>query len=478
MERLSPKWWRRFAVVLAICAVGSAAANPVELYQRFLDRSGGGDIPLRLPSMASERAAFGRHLQAAERHLAAGRHALAARELEQAESAHPLSAGLRLALAELYLRTGRNDEAMARARTVLEERPKSAQPHDIIGNAYLAMGRDALALEEYGKLIAKSPDSPLGYRRLGDAYWALGRRQDALKSYENAIARDAKPAEAALKAAVILTGMGKHRDALERVRRVIVATPGNVLGQIVAGDVHSALDDAKAAEQAYLVAIKLEPRFFYPYQQLGALYAKRKEWSMAEPRLTRALALNPASLGAHEQLAALYRAQRKPALQHYHQGFMALAGGKLKEAVAEYETALRHDPTLKGAHLDLAVIHLRQNAARRAVQAAQKAVALDPEDAIALSLLGQAKMAAGEAGEAEALWKKVIASRPNYQPAYVHLGELLRLQGRCKEAVGYYERAAPLDRGRRDFYRGLAECYRTLGESEKAEKILRASPSR
>lgn len=86
---------------------------------------------------------------------------------------------------------------------------------------------------------------------------------------------------------------------------------------------------------------------------------------------------------------------------HYYAGIDFLGEGKIEEAIAEYQRALEIDPKFSDALHGLAqAYHARQDF-DRAIEAAQRIVALDPEDILAWTAISRAYQRKGMVPEAE-----------------------------------------------------------------------------
>lgn len=86
---------------------------------------------------------------------------------------------------------------------------------------------------------------------------------------------------------------------------------------------------------------------------------------------------------------------------HYYAGIDFLGEGKIEEAIAEYTRALEIDPKFSDALHGLAqAYHARQDF-DRAIEAAQRIVALDPEDILAWTAISRAYQRKGMVPEAE-----------------------------------------------------------------------------
>lgn len=106
---------------------------------------------------------------------------------------------------------------------------------------------------------------------------------------------------------------------------------------------------------------------------------------------------------------------------HYYAGIDFLGEGKIEEAIAEYNRALEIDPQFGDALHGLAqAYHARQDF-DRAIEAAQRIVALDPEDILAWTAISRAYQRKGMVPEAEEAgnkarvlgWKQQLKDQKN-----------------------------------------------------------------
>lgn len=110
---------------------------------------------------------------------------------------------------------------------------------------------------------------------------------------------------------------------------------------------------------------------------------------------------------------------------HYYAGIDFLGEGKIEEAIAEYTRALEIDPKFSDALHGLAqAYHARQDF-DRAIEAAQRIVALDPEDILAWTAISRAYQRKGMVPEAEEAgnkarvlgWKQQLKEQKNKEKA-------------------------------------------------------------
>lgn len=442
-------------VVLLLLALPVAFAATVSLEEFdvgskpvFLSR---GDMP---PTIETARG----HLRKAEAYFLAGDLSAAVRELEAGRRFLPGDDAISLALGELYNATGRFDAAIDIGRSILARRPEMAQPHDIIGSAFLRQGKLDPAIAEFRLVIERAPEQSIGHAHLGDALWVAGRPAEALKRYEDALARDPGSLPVRLKRSAVLIDQGRLDDAVAEARKATAAAPRSGMAHVVLGEALLASKAETKALQSFTEAIRLQPELARAHAGLGEVLLRQRKHGEAIAAFQRAVAIDPGRIATHAALARLYGQTGKSALQKYHLGFMALVGGDTSTAIANYRAAIRLDPNLKGAHVDLASAYLQRGEPGQAAAAALAALQIDGRDPLATVLLGRARSAQGKLQDAERQYRTALKLNPGFLPAYLHLGDLLRTTKRCPDALVIYEQA--LSRGARgeSIAQGIAVC--------------------
>ena len=127
----------------------------------------------------------------------------------------------------------------------------------------------------------------------------------------------------------------------------------------------------------------------------------------------------------------------------------------IQQRITYFEEALSKDPTfapayvgLAGAHNTLSTIFVGgpvQQERQQVVNAAHKALELDPDLAEAHVLLAQVKQREWYWAEAEAEYKHALRLKPNDASAHLGLADWLMCQGRMDEALNWARRARELD---------------------------------
>ncbi len=133
--------------------------------------------------------------------------------------------------------------------------------------------------------------------------------------------------------------------------------------------------------------------------------------------------------------------------------------GRLDDAVAEYNEAIRLNPGYAEVHFNLGNALLKiPGRSVEAIAQYEQALVLEPGLVEAHFNLGSAlDGVGGRTDEAIAQYKEVLRLRPDYAEAYYNLGcTVAKKPGRLKEAIGYYNEALRLKPD-------LAEAHFNLG---------------
>lgn len=175
--------------------------------------------------------------------------------------------------------------------------------------------------------------------------------------------------------------------------------------------------------QAYLEnAIKLAPKFVKAHVALANLYQKTDRAGQAAEHLKQAATISPKNVDRHFQLAQVL-----------------VASGQTDEAAKVLKTAMKVG---KGQYSDVA---------RR---------------------VGEALMAAGLAGEAEAAFQQALEATPQDINLFNRLGIAFRKQGKFQEAVANYQRALGIAPDNEALYYNLARALMEAGQMDAAKRSL------
>lgn len=151
------------------------------------------------------------------------------------------------------------------------------------------------------------------------------------------------------------------------------------------------------AELSYKCAITLQSNYAKPHYNLGSLYEADKKFDQAEKEYLMAISFSPNFALAFNNLARLYMGKEK-----------------YEKAIPLLKTALdlpQSKETQYALNKNLALVLLKQGLNEEAKIYVEKAIALDPQRAVAYCL--RAKLLAKEGGHSNAEWEQCMRNARN-----------------------------------------------------------------
>ncbi len=155
-----------------------------------------------------------------------------------------------------------------------------------------------------------------------------------------------------------------------------------------------------------------------------------------------------------------------------------MAEGKFKEAVPIYRELARRLPRNAGLVMNLGLALHMAGEDREAIRQFEAALKLDPQQLSARLFLGASYLALGEAGRAVAPIERVVRAQPVNADARGLLAEALASLERYEEATVHYRRLTELAPQDPKAWSGLGRCYEALSQRafEALGQIAPGSP--
>jgi protein O-mannosyl-transferase len=144
---------------------------------------------------------------------------------------------------------------------------------------------------------------------------------------------------------------------------------------------------------------------------------------------------------------------------HYDLGNALVKAGRLPEAIAEFQAAVRIAPNYADAHNNLGNVLFEAGRLSEAIEQFHIALRIKPDYAEAHNNLGNALMQSGRLSEAAVEFESAARIRPDYAEAHNNLGNALaRIPARLPDAAAEYQKALHI---RPDY----AEAHNNLGNA-------------
>ncbi len=230
--------------------------------------------------------------------------------------------------------------------------------HSMQANLYTQLGNDAQAVLELRSAIQQGMDHRDTHERLGVSLWKLGQWNEALKEFRLLIGQYKDP--------ILSLYMSRCYVKLEKIDVAIYYLK-------------------EAQSKAYLLkpSEKLDV-----YRELGALYADKKDYSLAENSWSRYL-----ELGYSADIALML-------------GRIQLYMGNYSKAQRTLETIIEKDPKELKAYQELAYVYAEQNNYRRASQVLKQFLDSQYDSEMAL-FLGRMYRITGKYAEARQILENI-----------------------------------------------------------------------
>lgn len=345
--------------------------------------------------------------------------------INKAISANPSEAAPRLALIQYYLKIKDNKKALTAANeasTAISDKPEIL---DALGRTQQASGDLNQALVTYGKLATMQPTSPMPLLRQAEIHFANKNKDEGAKSLKKAL--EIKPDIVEAQRALIQLAMENKNtsSALEIARTVQKQRPKEPAGYILEGDIHAALKAWPEAINAFRNGLKLTVA---PQLAIKLHVAQLASGNTAE---------------AEKTAANWLKEYPKDIAFRVYQGDRASAEKNYAQAVTHYQAALAIQPN-NALVLNNLAWAAGQTKLPKAIEYAQKANELAPNQPAFMDTLAVLLTEKGETAKAIELFRKAMTLAPQAANIQLNLAKTLIAANKKDEARKELEALAKL----------------------------------
>jgi len=184
-----------------------------------------------------------------------------------------------------------------------------------------------------------------------------------------------------------------------------------------------------SAEVLFRSTLTRNPSAWMAHQNLAAIELARTDADLAdaEAHIRESLRIKPDNAEAHNNLGYLFARRRQP-----------------KEARQEYEEAIRLNPGLAAARNNIGTLDHREGRREAAREHYLAALKSDPNNSDARRNLGLVLIELGRIEEAAPIVEEAFRQTPDHPDALDAMGTLALRRGRFQDAIAYYERVLTL----------------------------------
>ena len=289
------------------------------------------------------------------------------------------------ALAEAHHSLGLLLAAQGRVGEALEcwQRAVAAQPALVaawlaLGTALREAGRLGEALDAYRSALRFAPGRALVHLEIGLLEQRLLGAAEALPHFQRAVELDAASAEARNNLGMALAELGRYDEAVAHLAGAAAAQQ-HVAAFDRWGDALRLADRFEEALAAYDRGIALDPLFAPLHMHRGAALYQLKRWDESEQSSRRYIELAGENEEVISNLAAIH-----------------LDRGLFEEALGYVRAAAEKNPLSAPVQTNLGVALYFSRRPREALEALERAIALDPQFATAQMTCGMARLMLGD----------------------------------------------------------------------------------
>ena len=326
---------------------------------------------------------------------------------------------------------GKTAESEAAWRAVLKAEPNSAEAYAHLGFLEARQEHYKEAIIFYRKAKALSPSMPALDMNLGLALFKAGDLKEAVQIFSRILKTQPAGSNEALRLKTLIGmadyGLEEYTAAVPYLEEATAADPQNLSFRLMLA--HSCL----AAKQYQCV--------LDTYHQILDLNAESAE---ADMLAGEALDEMQDHAGATQQFRAAVKANPKEPNVHFGLGYLLWRQGQFADAATEFQAELANVPDHAQAIVYLADSNIKLNRTDVALPLLRKAVRLNPNLDMAHLDLGIVYSDTGH--KAEALRELKLAEKINPENVNVHwrLAQLYRAMDRKEEAAAEFKKTKAL----------------------------------
>ncbi|MBL8472246.1 MAG: PEP-CTERM system TPR-repeat protein PrsT [Rhodocyclaceae bacterium] len=329
--------------------------------------------------------------------------------LEKAIAANPAEREPRVALVRLLGSTGEASKALEAATELERLFPSDPQMLEVVGTAQFLAGETNRAIQTFNQVVALRPESPVALFRLGEAQAATRNLDAAAESFKKALQLKPDYPEAQNELVKVYVVAQRIPEALAVAKQMQKQSPKAALGYGTEGDVLGAARKWSEAATAYREALKRERLPGYTIR-LHVVLLRQNLNAEADKLASDWLRDNPKDV-----LLRNYLAER------------ALAEKEYPKAIELYRAALQYGNN--ALMLNNMAWAMGQTKDPKALETAEKAYKLAPEQPTVIDTYAMLLLASGDSKRALELQRAAVAKAPQSMELRLNLAKTLIAAG-------------------------------------------------
>jgi tetratricopeptide (TPR) repeat protein len=326
---------------------------------------------------------------------------------------------------------GKNAEAEVAWRAFLKVQPADPEAFAHLGLLEARQEHYTEAVAFYRKALALNPTMPGLRLNLGLALFKAGELKQAIQTFDLLLKSQPQNSSEALRLKTLIGmahyGLGDYAAAIPYLKEATAGDPQNLPFRLDLA--HSCL------------RTKQYPCVLDVYHEILMLNAESAEADMLAGEALDEMNDHP---GATQQFRAAVKANPQEPNVHFGLGYLLWTQGQYEEAAQEFQAELANVPNHAQALAYLADDNMKMNHPEAALPLIQKAIRINPRVELAHLDLGVLYVNAGRRDDALRELKVAASLSPNDVNVHWRLGRLYKAMGRNDEANAEFQKTSNL----------------------------------
>ncbi len=303
------------------------------------------------------------------------------------------------------LKTGDFESVDSILNVALEKFPNEPNLLRLLGMSMSRQNRFAEAEKQFTHVIRLLPELALAHENLAEVLLPQGRFDEAIRSLKTAIRHNPSSQSASKKLSEILALIGRGTEADDVFSKSLDKNPDRHL--LVRAMEFNQNGDATKAENIYREVLRRDPENVDALRLMGAMCARKDNYSDGEAFFRRAVELKPDFWRAWINLGMALNEQQK-----------------FDESEKAYLSALALNSSSVHTLEKLGTNCMNDGRLEEAISWLEKALSLEPDHFPSLLCLGHALKTEGQQQEAINAYRKCAESKPDFGEVYWSLANL------------------------------------------------------
>ncbi|MGA9163241.1 MAG: XrtA/PEP-CTERM system TPR-repeat protein PrsT [Thiobacillus sp.] len=384
----------------------------------------------------------------------------AIQSLEQARQIEPNNPAAFIAQSLAYLRMNNFSDAGEMARMAIEKSPSDPSGWNMKGSIAHAQGNAQDALAGYGKALVLKPDYLDALIARASLLFDMNRDQEAARDVAVLKQKFPDDPRSAYLQALLAGRQGNNtevRNALVKASSALDALPFEAVLThpqllLLGGVAHFSLGQNEKAKTYLGSYLKKFPQHMGVRKIYTAILMSEKDYARAiaflegpararpdDPQALSMLATAYMALGQHskavsllEQAAGMGGGNAPDIAANF--GLSLIGSGQEALGMAQLQKAYAQDPGRGRSGVPLAIMYLKQNQTKPAIQILQAVTKNEPQNLTALNLLAVARGLFKDLAGARKTYEQVLEKNRNFTPARLNLARLDLYEGKPDDA--------------------------------------------